>query len=211
MLEPSGLYYPNRIALAFFTVMQDIMGQNGLNTILGMAGLAGYVDNPPPDTLAQQFDFASMAAINQALEELYGARGGRGMSLKIGRASFAQGIKDFGALGAVSDPAFQALPMPDRVYLGLKALAAVFTNFSDQKTSIESKDNTYLVVVNNSPMAWGRSDDSPVCHALVGIIQECLRWTSNGYEFHVRETVCSATGREQCVFQVNKKPIGQLG
>jgi predicted hydrocarbon binding protein len=58
-------------------------------------------------------------------------------------------------------------------------------------------------------MAWARSSDRPVCHALGGIIQEALRWASNGYEFHVQETTCRASGSEHCVFKINKKPIGQ--
>jgi predicted hydrocarbon binding protein len=58
-------------------------------------------------------------------------------------------------------------------------------------------------------MAWKRSADKPVCHAQVGILQECLRWVSNGYEYYVVETACRATGSDSCVFSLNKTPIGQ--
>ena len=208
MLEPSGLYYPNRIARAFFLAMQDIMGQNGLNATLGLAGLPS--GEMPPDNLARQFDFATMSALNQALEEMYGPRGGRGIALKIGRASFSRGIKRFGALAGIGDPAFQVLPLNDRIDLGLRALASIFTNFSDQKTDLLDEDDTYSLHVEVSPMAWGRLDDRPVCHALVGVVQECLRWASNGYEFHVRETSCTAMGSDECVFKITKRPIGQL-
>lgn len=209
MLEPSGLYYPNRIANAFFLAMEDVMGKHGLSALLGLADLEGYISSPPPDNLERQFDFAAMAALNQALEEMYGERGGRGMALRIGRASFAQGIKRFGAMKGINDPAFQALPLGHRIQLGVQALASIFTNFSDQVTLVQDDKNAYILTVEVSPMSWNRSADRPVCHALVGIIQECLRWASNGYEFYVQETVCRASGGDHCAFRINKMPIGQ--
>jgi predicted hydrocarbon binding protein len=210
VLELSGLYYPNRIARLFFLAMQDVMGSNGLNAVLSLAGLEAFVDHPPPDNMARQFDFAYVSSLSQGLEDMYGTRGGRGMALRIGRACFSMGLKDFGAMAGVNDPAFQALPTEERVHLGLRALALIFTHFSDQYSIVTDEGNAYHFVVDISPFAWGRSDDRPVCHALSGIIQESMRWVSNGYEFHVQEIACHATGSDNCTFKVNKKPIGQL-
>lgn len=208
MLEPSGLYYPNRFARLFLLAMEDVMGMHGLNTILSMAGLDSYIDNPPPENLARQFDFAYLSALSQALEDMYGARGGRGIALKIGRATFSLGMKNFGALAGMADPTFQALSLYKRTRLGLDALAAVFSQFSDQQSSIEEEHDWFLFTAEASPFSWGRTTDRPVCHALAGIIQESLRWASNGYEYHVHETACRATGSEHDVFKIHKNPIG---
>lgn len=210
MLEPSGLYYPNRIARLYLLAMEDVMGHNGLNAILSLAGLETYVDRIPPDNLSRQFDFVSMAALSQSLEDMYGARGGRGMALRIGRACFARGLKQFGAMAGMADPAFQVLPLEQRSKVGLEALAAIFTNFSDQRTIFEEAEQYFLLHTDYSPIAWGRTSDKPVCHGLVGIIQESLRWSSDGYEYVVQEMSCRAAGGESCVFRINKKPIGQL-
>lgn len=185
------------------------MGYNSLNSVLNLAGLDDYIDNPPPDDLEQVFDFAEISALFIGLEAQYGTRGGRGMALRIGRASFAQGIKRFGVMRGIADPAFQSLPLDHRVELGLKALASVFTNFSDQSSTVEVTDNALLFHVETCPMSWGRTADKPVCHAMVGIIQENLRWASNGYEFLVREVACRATGSDECVFQINRTAIGE--
>lgn len=185
------------------------MGTSSVRGLIELAGLDAVMEGPPPINMARQFDFAYLAALSEALEELYGARGGRGMALKIGRASFGRGLKDFGALKGVQDPAFRSLPIGDRVYLGLRAMASIYTNFSDQPTHVEPDgEHHYHCIVDNSPFAWGRTSDKPVCHALAGVIQQCLRWVSNGYEFHVQETACRATGSPTCVFRINKKPIG---
>jgi predicted hydrocarbon binding protein len=207
--EPSGLTYPNRFAKAYFVAMDEVMGRHGLATLLGHAHLDRYLDNPPDDSLEQGFDFRDLSALSKALEEMYGSRGGRGMALRIGRAAFAMGLKEFGIMRGLGDPAFQSLPLPMRVDFGLKALASLFNNFSDQECAVEADNTAYVFHIANSPMAWGRVADKPVCHAQVGVIQEALRWATNGYEFHVMETACSATGRDNCTFRINKTAIGE--
>ena len=60
-MEPiakSGLYYPNNIARIYLQAMEEVMGKNGLNAILNMAGLTHLMDHFPPNNLAREFDFS---------------------------------------------------------------------------------------------------------------------------------------------------------
>lgn len=208
MSELSGLYYPNRMARFFFLAMEEVIGTHGLSAVATMAGLDAYADSLPPDTLAREFDFAYVAALSQALDDMYGVRGGRGMAERIGRTWLAKGMQRFGALAGIDDPAFRALALPDRCKLGLQALADVFTIFTDQHCHLEDDDeHVYRFVVTNSPMAWGRQADKPVCQVLVGLIAELMRWVSNGYVYAVQEVSCTAVGAPACVFTVSKKPM----
>lgn len=207
-MQPSGLYYPNRIVRYVFRAMDDVMGQSGLNAILGLGKLDAYIGNPPPDNLTKGFDFADLAALNVALEETYGVRGGRGMALRMGRAAFSGGMKTFGALAGIQDPAFRSLSRDERCRVGLKALAQIFNRFSDQHSSFREDDLSFHFIADPSPIAWGRTSEKPVCHLLAGIITECLRWASNGHEYYVFETTCRACGDVHCTFSVNKTPIG---
>lgn len=152
-----------------------------------------------------------MAALSQALEDMYGARGGRGIALRIGRAAFSQGFKSFGMLAGMAHPAFAGLPLAKRTDMGVQAIAAVFTRFSDQATTVADEGDAYVFTVEYSPMAWGRTSERPVCHALAGIIQEGMRWASRSYEYHVHETTCRAAGGDACIFKVSKQPIGGVG
>lgn len=188
--------------------LRDVLGASGIEALLRIADLPAYESELPPNTLDKQFDFAAMAALSQALEETYGIRGGRGMALMIGRSAFTRGIQQFGVMKGLSHPAFQALPLAERLPLGLRALASVFTHFSDQVTTVVDEADHFLLEVETSPMAWGRVADAPVCHALVGITQECLRVASGGSIFHVREVACRAAGADCCVLRVNKQPVG---
>jgi len=207
--EKSGLYYPNRIARAFFSAMDDVMGPNGLSSLLTIAKMEAYLHSPPPNNLKREFDFASISAMNSALEEMYGIKGGRGMALRIGQKTFAEGLRGFGALRAVNDPAFKALPLDKRLEYGLNGLASVLTNFSDQASHVETETNALLFSSDISPFAWGRNAEKPVCHMMVGILMEALRWSSNGREFYVREVECHSTGHDHCVFRINKSAIGE--
>lgn len=175
------------------------MGQHGLDETMALA----HIDAPPPDNLDREFPFDGIAALNAALDQMYGQRGGRGMALRAGRAWFAQGMKSFGALSGIGDPAFRRLPLDMRVKLALQAQAEVFTNFSDQASRLEVTPTTLNFIIENSPFALGHHAEKPVCHPLVGLLQECARSASNGRDYTVRETHCIATGEAACIIVLN--------
>jgi len=206
--EMSGLYYPNKIARIYIEAMEDVMGVNGLNAILNLAGLGRFVGNYPPDNLNKEFDFAEFTALNEGLEDMYGPRGGRGLALRAGRACFSQGLKSFGALAGVGDLAFKVLPLQAKLKMGIPAMAAIFSQFSDQKSDVEEYDDHFKYYIReNSPVCYGRTSDKPLCHVAVGLLQEGLRWVSGGHEFRVYESECISMGQKDCVFIIYKEPI----
>ena len=204
---PSGLNYPNRVARIYLNAMEDVMGQNGLNAIINMAGLAELVGNYPPDNLDKGFDFADYSALNAALEEMYGPRGGRGLALRAGRASFANGLRDLGALAGVGDLAFKVLPLKAKLKVGLLAMAKIFTQISDQKSTVSDTENEYIYTIHACPVCWGREADKPICFSAVGLLQEGLKWVSGGHEFRVNEIQCIALGEDVCEFIIQKEQI----
>ncbi len=87
--------------------------------------------------------------------------------------------------------------------LALHAQAEIFTCFSDQRSSLEPTPSGFQFKVEASPFAWGLHTEKPVCHPLVGLLQECTRWASNGRNYTVRETHCLATGDAACTIVIN--------
>jgi len=206
--EKSGFNYPNKFALIYLMAMEEIMGKNGLNAILHLAGLEELKGNYPPDNLEKEFDFASYTALQVALEEMYGPRGGRGLALRAGRASFAEGLKGFGALAGVGDLAFKVLPLPAKLKIGLPAMANILTQFSDQISNVHEEDDKFIYTLERCPMCWKRTADRPVCYAGQGLLQEGLRWVSGGHEFKVDMASCIAKGDDMGRYVVFKEPIG---
>jgi predicted hydrocarbon binding protein len=206
--ERGKYYYSNLIARIYLQAMEEVMGKNGLNAILNMAKLSHLIDNYPPGNWEKEFDFTDYSSLNQALEDMYGPRGGRGLALRAGRSSFARGLQGFGALHNMGDLALKMVPMSVKLKMGLPAMAKVFNQVSDQISRVEEQGNDFLYVIEACPVCWGRKSDKPICHAAVGLLQEGLRWVSGGKEFRVEETACIATGNGRCEFLVYKDPIG---
>lgn len=208
-IPKSGYHYPNKAGLIIIESLANVMGKNGLNAILNLAHLSNLIDNYPRDNLAREFDFANVSAINQALEEMYGPRGGRGLALRAGRATFADVLRNFGALAGAGDLAFRVLPQLTKMKIGIPAMAKIFSQVSDQHSTVEERDTDFIYTIHRCPVCWGRSGlDKPVCYIAVGLLQEGLKWLSGGSEFRVNETKCVAMGEQVCEFIIQKTPIG---
>jgi predicted hydrocarbon binding protein len=211
-MEPipkSGYYYANKIVLISLKALEDVMGKNGLNAILNLAHLPHLIDNYPPDNLAKEFDFADFTAINLALEEMYGPRGGRGLALRAGRAAFADSLRNFGALAGAGDLAFRVLPLQTKLRIGIPAMARIFSQISDQYSTVQEYDTEYHYTIHKCPQCWGRHGlDKPVCFIGAGLLQEGLKWVSGGSEFRVNESKCMAMGDPVCEYVIQKAPIG---
>ena len=204
----SGLYYPNKIANIALKALEEVMGKNGVNAILNLAHLRHLIDNYPPSNLNREYDFAYFSAIWGALEEMYGPRGGRGLALRAGRATFAEGLRNFGALAGAGDLAFKVLPLHTKLKIGLPAMARIFTQTSDQHSTVVDKDDRFSYIIHKCPVCYGRHIEKPGCHVATGLIQEAVKWVSGGYEFRVVETKCIAVGDDVCEFEIMKEPVG---
>lgn len=207
--KQSGYYYPNKFARITIEAMEEVMGENGLKAILNLAGLSELIGNYPPDNLEKEFDFADYTALNVALEDMYGPRGGRGLALRAGRATFAQGLRAFGALAGVGDLAFKVLPLNAKLKIGVPAMANIFSQFSDQISNVYEEGNDRIIyTLERCPMCYERkSDDRAVCFVGQGLLQEGLRWVSGGHEFKVDMETCIAKGDDMGKYVIYKEPI----
>jgi predicted hydrocarbon binding protein len=206
--EKSGYYYPNLIARIYLEAIEDVMGSNGIKALLNMAHMEHLKDNYPPGNLSKEFDFADFAHLNEAMELMYGPRGGRALSLRAGRKAFDQGLKNFGPMVGIADVTFRMLPLKLRMKIGLGAMAKAFSSTSDQISYVEEKEDHFLYVIERCPVCWGRHAETPMCHAALGIILEGLNWGTSGKKFKTAEVTCIARGDPACHFTISKEPIG---
>lgn len=210
-MEPipkSEYNYANKIARISIFALEDVLGQNGLHAILNLAHLPHLINNYPPDNLEREFNFADFSAINLALEEIYGPRGGRGLALRAGRAAFADSLRTFGALAGAGDLAFKVLPLQAKLRIGVPAMAKIFSQISDQYSTVQEFDDVFVYTIHRCPVCWGRAgSDKPVCFIAIGLLQEGLKWVSGGSEFRVNESKCVAMGDDVCDFVIQKMPL----
>lgn len=205
MSEGQELYYPNKMGRIILLALEEVAGINGINATLNQAGLNPLIGNYPANNLDRQFPFRFLSQIHIALEQLYGPRGGRGVSLRAGRACFKYGLREFGPMLGFTDLAFRLLPLDVRLRQGAENFAEIFNRFSDQRVTIEEQDDCFLWRIECCPICWGRHTEAPVCHLAVGLLQDALYWTSGGKLFSIEEIDCIGRGDQACIIRIDKQ------
>ncbi len=204
---PQVYYYPNKMGRIILLALEEIMGHNGVNAVLNLAGLQHLINNYPPNNLDLGFPFDELGAIHQSLEDMYGPRGGRGLATRAGRACFKYGLREFGPVLGISDLAFRLLPLNMKLKVGAEVLTNTLNRYTDQIVRLEEDPDRFRLHIDRCPACWGRKTDSPCCNLTVGILQEALFWVSGGKNFVVEETACIAMGDPTCTVVVARRPL----
>lgn len=205
--ETRQFYYPNKMGRIVLTAMENIMGRHGVNAILNLAQLNHLVDNYPPNNLDLGFTFDEFGTIQQTIEEMYGVRGGRGLALRAGRETWKYALKEFMPILGITDLALRTIPLGIKIKIGLDVFAQTFNRFSDQRVRLGEDERGYLWIIEQCPVCWGRSAETPCCHLAIGLLEQSLDWVSRGRRFIVREEECIACGDATCTIVISKKPI----
>lgn len=200
-------YWPNKMGRMMLLSLEDVMGKNGVNAVLNLAKLRHRINNYPPDNLDLGWSFDEMGALNQALDDMYGPRGGKGLAIRAGRGGLYYALRDFGAVLGVADLAFRLLPLGVKIKVGVNAMADTFNKTSDQVVRIEEVPDRFYYHIDRCPVCWGRTADVPICHAGLGLLQEGLHWVTGGKNIWVEETHCIAKGDPACTYVIDKRPL----
>jgi len=199
-------YFPNKMGRLVLLALEEVMGRNGINAVLNLANLRGFLGSYPPNNFEMEFSFGVLSRLLEALDEMYGARGGRGLRLRAGRVCFRLGVKDFGPMLDVADLAFRVMPLTMKLRVGFEVLAEVFNRFSDHQVRLGEDEDSFLWIVERCGGCWRRAASAPCCHFTVGLLQEALYWVSGGQAFDVEEVSCIALGDRTCTMRIDKQP-----
>ena len=203
-IEIPNYHYPNKMGRIILLAMEEILGRNGIHAVLNHTKLHRWINNYPPNNLDLSFPFSDLSRMQVGLEEIYGPRGGQGLALRIGQASFKYGLREFGPMLGITDMAFRLLPLPTKLSTGAEIFAETFNKFTDQKVRIEDTEEKIFWHIERCPVCWQRNTKRPSCNLAVGILQEALYWISGGKFFNVEETACIAQGDPACTIVIEK-------
>ena len=207
MIVPVAYSYPNRMGRIILLSMEEVMGRNGVNALLKLASLSTLIENYPSDDTEPGFPFKTVSNITEMLEQIYGPHGGRGLALRVGRACFNYGVRQYSAQLGLTEMAFRLLPLPTKLHAGANAFAQLFNNFTDQRVRVEDDGSKLLWHIERCPLCWERHAHEPVCHLAVGLLQEALYWLSGGKVFNVEEKTCIAAGDRTCTIVIDQAPL----
>jgi len=207
-LTSAQYFYPNTMGRMLLMATADELGSESLADVLRFVDLDHLITTLPAANGERGFAFSLVSRTMEGIERCYGALAGRGVALRVGRATFKYGLREFGPLVGVGDVAFRLLPLEAKIETGAQMFSEVFNRYTDQRVRVESRDDKVLWHIDRCPVCWGRRAEQPVCHLAVGVLQEALYWVSGGKFFHVEETHCIAQGDSTCTIEINKEPLG---
>jgi predicted hydrocarbon binding protein len=200
-------FYPQKMGRIILLGMEEVISKSGVDAILHLAELDDLIQNYPPSKAEKSFSFEKVSLLLGTLEQAYGPRGGRGLALRTGRASFKYGLKEYGSMLGLTEVAFRLLPLSTKLRVGARSFAELFNKHTDQRVRVEETDSTIFWHIERCPLCWERKADEPICHLAVGLLQEALYWLSGGKVFNVEETACIARGDSNCTILVYKTPL----
>ena len=206
-MSSESFFYPQKMGRIIFMGMEEVIGISGVDAVLQLASLEKFIQNYPPARADRTFSFETVSLLQSTLEQAYGPRGGRGLALRVGRATFKYGLKEYGSLLGLTEIAFRLLSLPTKLHTGAKAFGDLFNKHTDQKVRVEENDNQILWHIERCPLCWERKSEEPVCHLAVGLLQEALYWLSGGKVFNVEEVACIARGDSTCTIVIDKTPL----
>jgi predicted hydrocarbon binding protein len=203
----TGYFYPKSMGRIILLAMEEVLGREGLNSILRIGSLTSYIDRYPTASSDKTFPFNSVSKLCESLEINYGPQGGRGTALRVGRACFQYGMREYGRALGFTEMAYRLLPFPTRLRTGANSFAGLFNKYTDQRVQVEEKEGKLYWSIERCPLCWQRTANEPVCHLAVGLIQESLYWLSSGKIFDVEEIACIARGDPACTILIDPTPM----
>ncbi len=193
----------NALVRQALVAAQEVMGQNGLNTVLRTSHLERFIDNFPPEDMQPGVKTSEYARLNEAIEAFYG-RGARGMLRRIGKASFQYAVREQSGLMGLAGAALKLMPQKQRIRFILNQMLGALKKTNPQVDGwVEEKDGVIAYCERTCGICYGRKSEQPICHLYVGSIGEAVRWATDT-NFDIRETHCVAKGDEYCRFEVGE-------
>ena len=201
-------YYPNIWGRSILTSANDILGDNGVNALLNLAGMQQYIGDYPADNIKKEFPFTHVARLQQALYDMYGPRGARVFATRGGEQTFRHSMDKYDKVQRAAQAAMSIGSTETRHRIGLQFFSKFFNAVSDQVVRIDDDDDYWYWIIERCPMCWERTATEPVCHLGIGVLNAASTWATGGVKFRIQEIDCKAKGDENCVYALDKAPIG---
>lgn len=199
-------FYPNIWGRGILTGAEQILGENGVNALLNLAGLPQYIGNYPPDNIRKEFPFSHVSKLQQGLWEMYGSKGARVFAIRSGEETFNNSLEKFDKVQKAAQAAMAVGSPRARLKAGLLFFAHFFNAVSDQKVRVEEDETHWKWIIERCPMCWERKSDEPVCHLAVGVLNAASLWATGGEQLRIKAVECIAAGAKEGVILLEKPP-----
>lgn len=190
--------------------VENVVGSNGLKSILNYAQLKHFIDSFPPDNDNQEIPLEDLRKFYLALHDLFGQKGARSLQLRIGREFVRIGTEKRPTLAKALRLSTRLVPETKRIQLALQKYADVYDERQPSLTyhpriEIKEEDEYFLLIDKDNFESEGLSSDVPVCNTCVGRLQYIMEWIT-GHPHKIEEIECRAMGHPFDIFRISKAP-----
>lgn len=185
--------------------IQDIIGANGLKTILNHANLKDYLDNlPPNDHEKGQCRASEVAAVDRDVADIFGANGGAAILFQVGKMQAKWGLEENPDTVTAARSLLAGKSEFETAKTALELAAGVVAAETQSKAWVEADGNDILYHIDENTHSFGITGANPVCHVTSGFVTGIVQWATGKTDWIGKEERCMAQGAEYCTHRVKK-------
>lgn len=204
---PEERMMPNDALRILMLAVEEVLGADGLKTVLHKAQLERYIGNPPLKDLDLGARFSDYGAVEQAVEDVVGGRGAKAVLLRVGRATFNYGMREQSAVLGLAGQALRVMPLPTtaKMKLLLEQMVSAANKTINQPTRLEEDADSFTWVVDHCICLYRPKHTAPCCSVTMGGLVEAMKWLTDK-SFPVQEVTCMNLGADACRLRIPKNP-----
>jgi predicted hydrocarbon binding protein len=190
---------PNELLSAYLIALEDLLGKNGVNTVLNISGYQEWVESYPSDSTREPIPHAALSKIQETVEDIYGTRTGLNLSRSAARNTLTKAhaeLVDIERLKHLSGDEIE------KIEQALRAFANLFASDNSGGSTVSRENKQLSISFQDCPNCAGRESKSPICMTYLGWIEGLVMLVDSGVEVVISETTCLATGDDECTFDI---------
>lgn len=190
------------ISAVFLEGMQEILGVSNTRFLLENA-LHCHPAKDPLAACSNGVSAENLAALQQALNGMYGEQGGQGVTVRCGRAAFKYALQRFGAAAGLTSLEFRLQPARKRIRSGLEALASLVSDPASCTTQVQDDGAVWKWQIQPDAAPLDPQAARAQALLMVGLLQGFLAWVSGGKNYNIRLLEDGGTP----LIQIAKQPL----
>jgi predicted hydrocarbon binding protein len=198
-------YIPNSMIYITLLTIKDIIGDNGLNTVLNRADLNKYRDNFPPNNEKLEVLGSEFAGIIGGIIDIFGERGARPILYNAGRRGFQVAMEKNPAMFGFVGLGLKLLSKRKRIEKVFKVGAEGTNKVFGENQRFYVSDEGFVCELFDCYWCKGLTSEGPICFGEVGLDAEVAKWAT-GDEYDVKEVLCRAKGDDVCKIVISPEP-----
>ncbi len=197
---------PNQLLYVTFLTAEEILGKNGLNSVLNYAGLKEFIGNYPPNDFEMTYHNKVFIQLVTGIIGVFGEKGARPILFRGGMKAFEILHEQFPSLFAMEGIDSHDTS-PERLFDEYRRIykAAVDASVHVHGDIYKFYDCPEGLALEMSPCHWclNLKTEKPICFAQTGVQQGFAR-AILGTTITIEETHCIAAGDPMCKFIIHR-------